>query len=398
MAYSVKCTGESHTLGGSAKHFVTVYADTAADMPTPDPAWAAGSELLIMEDGGTKYRLNNAGEWVESSFDAGGGGNSAGGIPEFRMLETGMQFAHVNLSGLQNVGMPIIGHDAFYAPMGYGTIRRISFDDGSTQDFPAVCPENSQCWITQIAYGNGLYFGVDTQNGMVYQSEDCVNWGVVGDVQIMPQNVTSIWHVNGNFCFACSDNIIGAALKTENYRRVVDYTAMWSNVSTAGTVQAVYEHFGNDFFVTDSGIVSGNLGGGEFRRLAFLEESPDDPYLANTLAFWNDHLVMFEGNLGVLYAMPMRYPYDTRGNFIEPEWYFYRDGSWHEQLSPLGVCSYGENLLVFTNCHVFCIDRNGNIVQLTEEQVNLNDVRRVLAADKAILVCCNTQAYQFFIK
>lgn len=58
------------------RRYVTIYADTTADMPDPaeHPEWEVGSELIVMENGGQKYRLNNAGEWAESSFDAGGGG------------------------------------------------------------------------------------------------------------------------------------------------------------------------------------------------------------------------------------------------------------------------------------------------------------------------------------
>lgn len=400
MAYSVKYTGESHQLGDSAKHFVIIYADTAADMPEPDPAWAAGSELIVMEDGGAKYRLNNAGEWVESSFDAGGGGNgdTAGNL-ELKTLESGLQYVPVNLSGQYNTGKPIVGHDGFYIAMGYGNIRKVSFVDSSAEDFAIVCQERPMCWLTHLGYGNGVYIGVDTHNGIVCRSEDCVNWIIIGDVQIAPTEVTGISFSGGDFFLATSSGAIGACLQSEDYRRIADHSNYYMDVTEAGNLQAVYGHCGSHFFVTDTCIVSGHPGGGEFRRLAFLEEAPDDQYLASTVAFWNNHLVIFTDDYQLIYAIPMRYPHDTGGNFLDPEWRFFRDGNWQMELEPRGVCAYGDNLIVFTMHHVFCIDRNGEITQLTENEVNFDAVLSVHAAENALLVCVNVnQAYQFFIK
>lgn len=59
---------------GKAMYRVTIQCDTAADMPEPGAHWAAGSTCEVLEDGGSKYRLSNSGEWVEVDFETGGGG------------------------------------------------------------------------------------------------------------------------------------------------------------------------------------------------------------------------------------------------------------------------------------------------------------------------------------
>lgn len=69
MAYTVE---HIKTLAGLDKVLVT--ADTVEDMPTPEKSWAAGSTCEVLEDGGSKYRLSNSGEWVEVDFETGGGG------------------------------------------------------------------------------------------------------------------------------------------------------------------------------------------------------------------------------------------------------------------------------------------------------------------------------------
>lgn len=72
--YQIILQGAAEAPTGEGFDLVTIIADTAADMPEPDPKWAAGSELFVLENGGSKYRLTNAREWVECSFDVGGGG------------------------------------------------------------------------------------------------------------------------------------------------------------------------------------------------------------------------------------------------------------------------------------------------------------------------------------
>lgn len=69
MAYTVE---HIKTLAGLDKVLVT--ADTSEDIPTPAKSWAVGSTCEVLEDGGSKYRLSNSGEWVEVDFETGGGG------------------------------------------------------------------------------------------------------------------------------------------------------------------------------------------------------------------------------------------------------------------------------------------------------------------------------------
>ncbi len=57
------------------RRYVKIYADTAAEIPDPadHPEWEVGSELRVLEDGGKKYTLSNAGTWVETPNFSGGG-------------------------------------------------------------------------------------------------------------------------------------------------------------------------------------------------------------------------------------------------------------------------------------------------------------------------------------
>lgn len=338
------------------------------------------------------------GTWYPTaSFNSGGGGNSDG-VLEFEAIdETGRIQLNRSLSA-QDVSFPIAGHDAFYQPQGYGMITRIPFDAGTQTQFQAVCTEDSQCWITHMAYGNGVYFGVSTTRGRAYKSEDAVNWEVVYDFQIDPAAVTSISFSGGDFFFGTSTGVLGIALKSEDYHRVADYSSYYMDVTNAGVLQMVHGHFGSHFFVTDTCIVSGHLGGGEIRRLAFLEEASDEQYLATTIAFWNNQLVMFNNMERLIYTMQMRFPHDTGGNFIDPEWHFYHDDNWQNESYPVGVTAYGENLIVFTDRNIYCIDRNGNIAKMNDEDISVPDVHGIVTADKTILVWFGSSAYQFFIK
>lgn len=65
MAYFVKYRDYSTIRNGLSCHFVTVIADTAADIPEPQENWETGSELIVVENGGKKYILTNARTWVE---------------------------------------------------------------------------------------------------------------------------------------------------------------------------------------------------------------------------------------------------------------------------------------------------------------------------------------------
>lgn len=58
-------------------YLVKITADTAADIPTPRSCWAAGSELEVLENGGSKYKLTNSREWAKVNFKAAAGGGDS---------------------------------------------------------------------------------------------------------------------------------------------------------------------------------------------------------------------------------------------------------------------------------------------------------------------------------
>lgn len=65
-------------------YLVKITADTAADIPQPRNCWAAGSELEVLENGGSKYKLTNSREWVKVNFKTGaGGGDNSEFTPRF---------------------------------------------------------------------------------------------------------------------------------------------------------------------------------------------------------------------------------------------------------------------------------------------------------------------------
>ncbi|MBE6851155.1 MAG: hypothetical protein E7504_05400, partial [Ruminococcus sp.] len=72
--------GHARFLGKQTTYYAELTADTAADMPDPadHPEWEVGSELLVLEDGGSRYRLSNSREWVKVNFNTGQGGGEKG--------------------------------------------------------------------------------------------------------------------------------------------------------------------------------------------------------------------------------------------------------------------------------------------------------------------------------
>lgn len=92
MAYTVE---HIKTLAGLDKVLVT--ADTVNDMPVPEKSWAAGSTCEVLENGGSKYRLSNAGEWVEVDFETGGGGVSEEYVQQ-KIAEAQLSGGDVDLS------------------------------------------------------------------------------------------------------------------------------------------------------------------------------------------------------------------------------------------------------------------------------------------------------------
>lgn len=318
-------------------------------------------------------------------------------IPEFKAFdETGIMQLNRHLNSTDS-GLPIIGHDAFYHAKN-GIITRIPFDTGEASQFMAECSESSQCLINFIAYGDGIYFGIDL-NGTAYKSQNAQIWELV-DLHMDTTEFKSVSYAHGCFLFSTSIGIIGASFRSQNYGSI-DYYPLFYNVEDISPFNVAFTHSGIQFFVTDTGIaVSESLYSGTISRLAFLEESPDDEYEALTVAFWNDHIVMFDGIKQKIYVMPMRYPSDKGGNFIDPEWIFnfQKSNGWNYDPA-CGVGAYGDYLLVCCRQAIYCIDRNGNVSQMTTEDLQINNIKYVLAAEKTILLSIDeTRAYQFFIK
>ena len=67
---------------GQTSYYVELTADRAADIPDPaeHPEWEVGSELCILENGGSRYRLSNAREWVRVNFSGGGEGGDVSAL------------------------------------------------------------------------------------------------------------------------------------------------------------------------------------------------------------------------------------------------------------------------------------------------------------------------------
>ncbi|MBE6825835.1 MAG: leucine-rich repeat domain-containing protein [Ruminococcus sp.] len=178
MAYSVKYTGESHQLGGSAKHFVTVYADTTSDMPTPDPAWAAGSELLISENGGQKYLLTNAGAWVKvpNFTKAAEGGDDSGQLDA--MIERSItevnsnaksvgEYAFYKNSAVNTVDVPSatsIGSYAFYDCTGLTSVNLPSATSVETDAFKGCTSLSNVNLPSMQNVGREAFYGCTAVN------------------------------------------------------------------------------------------------------------------------------------------------------------------------------------------------------------------------------------------
>lgn len=71
MEYHEKILRNARYLDGITTYYVDVVCDTAADIPNPadHPEWEVGSELIVLENGGSKYKLSNARVWVKVNFD-----------------------------------------------------------------------------------------------------------------------------------------------------------------------------------------------------------------------------------------------------------------------------------------------------------------------------------------
>lgn len=70
-------------------YLVEITVDTVADIPQPRNCWAAGSEVEVLENGGSKYKLTNSREWVKVNFKTGaGGGDNSELAEQIEALET----------------------------------------------------------------------------------------------------------------------------------------------------------------------------------------------------------------------------------------------------------------------------------------------------------------------
>ncbi len=82
MAYSENRMEHARLVDGIFTYYVEITCDTAAEMPDPaeHPNWEIGSQLLVLEDGGSVYRLSNTREWVAVNFPEAGKGGDKGSL------------------------------------------------------------------------------------------------------------------------------------------------------------------------------------------------------------------------------------------------------------------------------------------------------------------------------
>ena len=121
MAYHVKTNGYAGLAkDGTSKYYVDVMVDTAADIPNPaeHPEWEIGSELVVLENGGSKYQLSNAREWVQVNFDEFAEGGDVSALQE-QVEEAITQIAEVQeeINTLNDtIGSMSNGSDAYGMP------------------------------------------------------------------------------------------------------------------------------------------------------------------------------------------------------------------------------------------------------------------------------------------
>ncbi len=80
MAFTENIIEHGKYADGTFSYYAEIICDTAADIPDPaaHPNWEVGSKLLVLENGGSQYRLSNARNWVQVNFNTGGEGGDAG--------------------------------------------------------------------------------------------------------------------------------------------------------------------------------------------------------------------------------------------------------------------------------------------------------------------------------
>lgn len=138
MAFSENIMEHAKYADGTFTYYAEIICDTEADIPEPaeHPNWEVGSRLIVLENGGSQYRLSNAREWVQVNFNQSGEGGDSGAS----LLSTSIKvYVNASAGSDENDGLSAskpfatLGH-ALEATVGYG-MTEISMTAGS-YDFP----------------------------------------------------------------------------------------------------------------------------------------------------------------------------------------------------------------------------------------------------------------------
>ena len=340
---------------------------------------------------------------------AGKGGSQSSG--EFKVLnDAGERWVNRTLTVTNNCGGAIVGADGYYIPEGYNNLMYIPFD-GSAQTRINTMHDGSDwssthCWVQYIAYGNGVYLGIDNIDGKAYTSTDARVWEWMSDIHIDLRNTTGIDFLNGDFVIRCSDGVYGKCASSEGYHRIYDATGEYSMLpEVVQTTHTFVTRGGDEFYLTDSCIVWGNSAI-SYNQLAFTEEFPDETYNPHHVAFWNGYMFMMDYRYtDIIYMRSARVPNDLySGGFTETGWAFPSPNYANEILQIRAICAVGDFLYIFTVETVLCVDRNWNVTVLvggTREEPSLtmgDTIEKVLVAGNSILVCGSNRAWQFFVE
>ena len=340
---------------------------------------------------------------------AGKAGTQSSGT--FKVLTDGVRrWKDRTLSMTQNCGGGIVGADGYYFPEGYNTIMVIPFDE--TEQYRIHTQHDgsdyssTHCWIQHIAYGNGLYLGINNVEGKAYTSTDAKVWKWLSDVHIDLTTITRVDYVDGDFVVRCSDGVYGKCASTESYNRIYDasgeFTALPQEVQTMHTFLTRGNH---EFYLTESCIVWGSRLEG-YNYLPFTEELPDDVYNPQLVAFWNGYMFMMDYRYpDIIYMRPARVPNDLHsGYFAETGWMIPMRTSPNDMLQFRAVCAVGDYLYIFTVEKVLRVDKNWDVTTLvggTREEPDLTmgyTIDKVLVAGNSILVCGGSSAWQFYLE
>lgn len=337
-----------------------------------------------------------------------GGTQSSGG---FKTLNgAGERWKNRTLTTTSNCGAGIVGADGYYFPEGYNNIMFIPFDETEQYRINARHDGSdygsTHCWVQHIAYGNGVYLGINNIEGKAYTSTDARVWKWVSDVHVDLKTITRIDFVAGDFVVRCSDGIYGKCAAGEGYHRIYDATGEFGSVpEDVQTTHTFLTHGSHEFYLTESCIVWGNSAE-SYNHLTFTEEFPDDVYNPQLVAFWNGYMFMMDYRYtDIIYMRPARVPNDLpSGYFTETGWAFPMRTNPNDILQMRAICAVGDFLYIFTVEKVLCVDKNWNVTTLvggTREEPSLtmgSAIEKVLVAGNSILVCGSNSAWQFFVE